>query len=834
MTAACVPLFVHILRVDLPIPAANIESTLALGLIALALIAVFVWCELFPLRVEFRTETFMIGLFEFPLLIGLLIAPWWLVLGSQLVAGVGVFVVRRDQLQHSMLNTALVFVDCGVAVNVIILLDNMRGADSQVPISLIVAAGVFVGSFASTFVISIVIRLIGASQRLLTTLIRSGASAAIVIVFALVEYRLWLASPTGPYLAVSLIGVFIVIYLTFRNMVSRHSNLNQLYTFIRAIGDVQADFNRWPDLMEMVRAHNNASTAVLLLDEPSDFLDRNVSGRMIALAIDSTGELRVPPVNPDDPLLALARERGAIRVSADKNSDPDIRHALATRNARAVMVVALSGGGRVHGYVEVRDRLSRWGEFTDEDQEFLSTLAVHMGTALENIHLLGNLRNEAYRDSVTGLRSRAGLAVDAQKALERGRLGALALIDLDILTQVNSALGYRHGEELLVLAGERIIEAGPAGRTVARLESDLFAIMLEPSSEEQLSSVMTDILRAVSAPFSLAGVDVEAEPRAGVAVVGDHDAGRTDSTVLLQRAEMALLVSYNRNAPFEVFRPSMGEAHRRRFQLVTQFRQALEQGQIAVHYQPKLTLKNQELRGAEALVRWNHPEFGVITPAEFVPAIEETGSIDMLLDYVLRVVLQQIRQWLDRNLEIPVAINLSVRNLTARMFPERVAEQLREFDVPARLVTFEITESNVMDDPETALPILGELHAMGLSLAVDDFGTGYSSLAYLRRLPINEIKIDRSFVLGMSTALGDLAIVRSIIDLGHSLGLQVIAEGVEEESSREALRSMGCDGIQGFLISRPQPVDRFEQWLQARTVRSTVAGSTRPALRVDG
>jgi len=625
VAAACVPLFVHILRTDMPTASTVATTPVPLALIALALIAVFVWCELFPLRVEFRTETFMIGLFEFPLLIGLLIAPWWLVLGSQLVAGVGVFVARRDQLQHSMLNTALVFIDCGVAVNVIILLSDLTGSTTDTALSLIVAAGVFVGSFASTFVISVVIRLIGAAQPLLTTLIRSGVSAAFVIVFALVEYRLWLATPVGPWLALALIGMFIVIFLTFRNMVSRHSNLNQLYTFIRAVGDVQADINRWPDLMEMVRAHNNASTAVLLLDDPGDFLDRIVSGRMVALAIDSTGELRVPPVNPDDPLLAMAREHGAIRVAADKHTDPEVLHALATRNARAVMVVALSGGGRVRGYVEVRDRLSRWGEFTEEDQEFLSTLSVHMGTALENIHLLGNLRNEAYRDSVTGLRSRAGLAVDAQKALERGQLGALALVDLDSLSQVNSALGYKHGEELLVMAGERIIEAGPRGRTVARLESDLFAIMMEPTSEEQLASDMTDILRAVNVPFSLAGVDVEAEPRAGVAVLASDDGGRTDATELLQRAEMALLSSYNRNQPFEVFRPTMGEAHRRRFQLVTQFRQALEQDQIVVNYQPKLTLKNQELRGCEALVRWHHPEFGVITPAEFVPAIEATG-----------------------------------------------------------------------------------------------------------------------------------------------------------------------------------------------------------------
>ena len=217
-----------------------------------------------------------------------------------------------------------------------------------------------------------------------------------------------------------------------------------------------------------------------------------------------------------------------------------------------------------------------------------------------------------------------------------------------------------------------------------------------------------------------------------------------------------------------------------------------------------------------------------------MPAIEATGSIDMLLDYVLRVVLEQIRRWLDRNLEIPVAINLSVRNLTARKFPERVAEQLREFDVPARLVTFEITESAVMDDPETALPILDELHAMGLSLAVDDFGTGYSSLAYLRRLPINEIKIDRSFVLGMSTALGDLAIVR----VDHRPRSLTRPAGDRRGRRGGVLpRSVALDGLRRYpgIPDQPATADRpFEKWLKARTVRSTQEGSSRPALRVDG
>jgi EAL domain-containing protein (putative c-di-GMP-specific phosphodiesterase class I)/GGDEF domain-containing protein len=494
--------------------------------------------------------------------------------------------------------------------------------------------------------------------------------------------------------------------------------------------------------------------------------------------------------------------------------------ALRARGAKAVMIVALTASHRVRGYVEVRDRLSRWGEFTEADAEFLGTLSVHMGTALENVQLLANLRNEAYRDSVTGLRSRAGLTVDAEELLAENRLGALALVRLDTLAQVNNALGHRHGEELLVQAGRRILQGG--NRAVARLESDLFAILLEPMTEAEVALEVAAILRRISPSYSLAGVDVEVEPHAGIAVVMDeHAVERPDAAALLQRAQMALLAGHGRHERFEIFRPTMGEVYRRRFQLVTGFRAAVDQGHIVVHYQPKVSLCDSQLRGVEALVRWVHPEFGMVMPGEFVKAIEATGSIDILLNHVLETVLGQIRRWLDRGLRISVAVNLSMRNLTGQHFPERVAAALRRHEVPAELLTFELTESNVMTDPETAMPILDALHSMGIKLSVDDFGTGYSSLAYLRRLPIDEIKIDRSFVLGMSTALGDLAIVQSIIDLGHSLGLTVIAEGVEEDASRVALTSMQCDGIQGFLLSRPQPADRFEAWLDARTERTT-------------
>jgi EAL domain-containing protein (putative c-di-GMP-specific phosphodiesterase class I) len=265
----------------------------------------------------------------------------------------------------------------------------------------------------------------------------------------------------------------------------------------------------------------------------------------------------------------------------------------------------------------------------------------------------------------------------------------------------------------------------------------------------------------------------------------------------------------------------MGQIFLRRFQLVTQFRHAVETGQVKVHYQPKVALPSRNLVGVEALVRWTHPEYGNLDPDEFVPAVEAAGLVGALTGFVMEQALTKVRKWLDRGLCISAAVNISVRSLGEQDFPEQVADLLARYGVPAELLTLELTESGVMADPQKALPVLRRLHALGVVLAVDDFGTGYSSLAYLRQLPVDEVKIDKSFVFGMGTDLSDLAVVRSIVELGHSLGLSVVAEGVEEDVARDQLSAMGCDVIQGYLISRPLSESRLEAWLQARTTKTS-------------
>jgi len=286
----------------------------------------------------------------------------------------------------------------------------------------------------------------------------------------------------------------------------------------------------------------------------------------------------------------------------------------------------------------------------------------------------------------------------------------------------------------------------------------------------------------------------------------------------MQRADVAMQAARAAGEPARTYHASMGQVFLRRFQLVTQFRGALEAGQILVHYQPKLSLSGRTVVGAEALMRWTHPEFGVVDPEELVRVLEATGLMDHLTRFVLDDALLRCRRLLDRGLRIDPAVNVSVRNLLSPAFPAMVADALERHGVPAQMLTLEITETSVMGDAERTLPALRVLHEMGVLLSVDDFGTGYSSLSYLRRLPVDEVKIDKSFVLGMGTDLGDLAVVRAIIDLGRSLGLRVVAEGVETDVVRDQLAEMGCDVVQGYLIARAMYPDRFDTWLHARTV----------------
>jgi diguanylate cyclase (GGDEF)-like protein len=410
-----------------------------------------------------------------------------------------------------------------------------------------------------------------------------------------------------------------------------------------------------------------------------------------------------------------------------------------------------------------------------------------------------------------------------QLATRTGARVGILLIDLDRFKEINDTLGHHTGDALLRQVGPRLQEALRGSDTMARLGGDEFALLLPDIPDAAAAVTVADkVTAALHAPFALEGIAVPTDASIGVALYPDH--GR-DVDTLMQRADVAMYVAKRDHRAHAVYAPEQDEYSPTRLALVGELREAIARGELVLHYQPKFDLRTGELSSAEALVRWHHPSRGEIPPGDFIPLAEHTGLIHPLSLHVLDQALAQCRAWRDEGFDIGVAVNVSPHNLVGGALPGDVARLLAKWGVPAGSLRIEITESTVMGDPVRARQVLEQLQAMGVALAVDDFGTGHSSLAYLKRLPVDELKIDRSFVMNMASDDNDAVIVRSTIDLAHNLGLRVVAEGVECEDAARTLAELGCDLAQGYYFSRPLPAPRVTALLaEGASVATVVRG----------
>jgi diguanylate cyclase (GGDEF)-like protein len=426
-------------------------------------------------------------------------------------------------------------------------------------------------------------------------------------------------------------------------------------------------------------------------------------------------------------------------------------------------------------------------------------------------------RHQALHDALTGLPNRVMLRDRGERAITTARRHGgnvgLLLIDLDRFKDINDTLGHHQGDALLRAVATRLASVLRASDSVARLGGDEFAVLLPDLrvSDRAAATVAQKLLDALRQPFMVDELALEVDASIGIAVSTDHQA---DVDTLLQRADVAMYVAKQTHAGAVEYASELDVNSTRRLALLADLRRAIEQRTLAVHYQPKVDLASGEVQGVEALVRWDHPQFGPIPPTEFIPLAEGTALIHSLTTLVLETALRQQRDWKAGGHDLSVAVNLSARSLLDVDFPERVSALLTTHGVnPARLV-LEITESTLMTDPARAQRVLRALDALGVRISIDDFGTGYSSLARLKELPVHELKIDRAFVTSMQTIHSDAVIVRSTIDLARNLGLAVVAEGVEDRSVLNELSDLGCDAAQGYYLSRPVPAAEFLTWLE--------------------
>jgi diguanylate cyclase (GGDEF)-like protein len=439
--------------------------------------------------------------------------------------------------------------------------------------------------------------------------------------------------------------------------------------------------------------------------------------------------------------------------------------------------------------------------------------------------------HDSTHDALTGLPNRTLLADRLSHTLHAGRRDntstGLFLIDLDRFKEINDTFGHHYGDLLLAQVGPRFASVLRDVDTVARLGGDEFAILLPDVDGLHAAVLVAEQLRiALTEPFRVQNVEFDVEASVGVVLSGLHG---DDAPHLLQRADIAMYVAKSKNLGVAVYDPAVDGHSPAKLALLGELRRAIERQELVLFYQPKISVSTGAVTGVEALVRWLHPVHGLVEPDDFVPLAEHTGLVGPLTRYVLDGALQQARTWIDSDHPLQVAVNLSARNLLDDGLPAVVAESLARHRVPAALLELEVTETALMTEPARARRLLESIAALGVCISIDDFGAGYTSLGQLKDLPISELKIDRSFVTRMTDACGDKVIVQSVIELGHNLGLTIVAEGVDSDATIRTLASMGCDVAQGYGVSPPMPVQVLDAWLIGRrTARRLTAATARP------
>ena len=419
----------------------------------------------------------------------------------------------------------------------------------------------------------------------------------------------------------------------------------------------------------------------------------------------------------------------------------------------------------------------------------------------------------AYWDSLTGLPNRAQFRDAVNQAVQQAAPGttvAIIMLDLNRFKHVNDVLGYRIGDLLLVKIAERLSRhLVRDGDLVARLSGDEFGILLRDVDTRLVLSVAQRIEQAFDAPLTLEEHHVDMGAGIGIACWPQHADG---GDALLNRAEVAMYAAKRRSSGPLMYDPSIDVASAQTLTLMTELRHAVDHGELRLYLQPKLALDTGHVVGAEALVRWQHPQRGLVPPVQFIPFAEQTGFIRVLTLWVFEEAVRHWQTLSDAGIELSLSVNLSTRDLLDPDLPQKFEALLTKHGVPAKAFCLEITETAIMDDPQRALVTLERLNAIGFRLSIDDFGTGYSSLAYLKRLPVDELKIDQSFVRNMQTDADDAMIVRSTIDLAHNLNITVVAEGVENAQVWNMLRQLNCDQAQGYHMGRPMPLAEFSNW----------------------
>jgi diguanylate cyclase (GGDEF)-like protein len=796
-------------------------------LAAVGLAILFGAAQVATVWIPFRRQAHAWTMSEAPLVLGLaLLAPGMLLLAQLVGRAIAVIGWQRQQPVKWTFNLALWWLETAVAIGVHRLLAG--GADVTSPRGIAALVGaVACASIIGTLAVPLVIRIVEAEEARSALGWILAASGIAVVANTSLGVVAVVVAVHAPAAAVALAVVSVALLAAYRAYGERrrqHEDLQRLYALTSqgAPESLERGIERiLRDCRDLLRAER---AIIVLGGEEPRVVDASEAGTTTrSLAAEEADELH------------RALTGGALLLPRAAR-----RHRIAGIEARDLVAVSPRGAADDVAALLVADGLGDVRTFSDGDLRLLETLANHVGVTLRNGRLVERLQAEAehrlhqaLHDELTGLPSRTHFLDAVEQAIAEVASGsgklAVLLIDLDHFKEINDTLGHHVGDEVLVGVADAFRAVAKPTELVARLGGDEFAVLVRGvGSQLDAISAAARYRESLNRPFGTDGMRLEVIGSVGVAVAPQHG---SDVTTLLRAADVAMYEAKARRSGVECYASERDSHSPRRLSLLQGLRAAIEQPQLLVHYQPKANLPEGEVTGVEALVRWHHPVHGFVPPEEFIGMAEHAGLIRPLTSFVLAEVGDQLARWRRAGLAIEAAVNLSTWNLLDLGLVGEVDALLESRGLPPEALRLEITESSVMADPHRTAGVLRGLRALGVRLSLDDFGTGYSSLAWLRQLPVDEVKLDRSFIAALVTEPETEAIVRATIELGRTLGLRVLAEGVEDLPTWERLDELGCDGIQGFLLSRPLAAGPMTEWLQQHRSAARPA-LLRPELRV--
>ena len=781
-------------------------------------ISVFVWvADSVTVRIQFRSQPLSFGLGEIPVILGVVyLSPQDLLLA--VVSGLLVSQLLQGHTPaYILINIANFAFETAVAL---VVFHYTIGGSSPAALMGWVActSAIIAANGAGLLGATAWLFLVGRSLRRTALLAVASVQAMIVVPLSvglgLVAVLLVWASRWATLLLIGLVACAIAAQHGFARLSKRYASLDALYNFTLRAAQISETDEAIPTLLQASRQVLDMDYTELLLSAGEQWHGFFLVGDAEPIERDVEGVA--------DLIDGLAGSDIAL-LNAQTEPFAEVGAALASRGLSEAILTTVDVGAEVPGLLVV-GRLSGPVSFEEDDRRLVRTVAANAGTAIRGAHLLAEVRqqaaareHEALHDGLTGLANRVLFHETVRTQLEKREVGAqvgVMLLDLDGFKDVNDTLGHHTGDAILEEVADRLTDTLGARGLVARLGGDEFAFVLtEPTDTESLQRTGQEILQALSLPLAVGGLVLALRASLGGSLAPQHG---EDSSLLLRRADVAMYEAKARGGGLEIYDFRTDHHSTRRLLLSTELRQAIGKNDLQVWYQPQASLLTEEIVGCEALLRWHHPIHGEVSPNEFIPAAEQSGLVIPLTWWALETAITQMRAWHDRGLVLNMAVNMSGRSLFDTDVVGRVESLLLASGVDPHWLTLEVTESSVMADQDRSRRVIEALSGLGVQLAIDDFGTGYSSLGRLKRLPIQVVKIDRSFVKQMSRDEDDEAIVRSTIDLARHMGHAVVAEGVEDQETWDQLAALGCDGAQGFLLARAMPAERFETWLQQR------------------